>query len=312
MVSCDISKNMSDNFLDMLVFVRVVQAGSLSGAARELNFSLTVISRKLSRLEERLGVRLINRTTRSLALTDEGARFYDRCVQILAEIDDAETEASSGRDTATGLLKVTSTFAFGIRWIAPLLREFQELHPGLLVHLDTDDSLTNIVEGGYDLAIRFGSLADSSLIARQIAPNRRVICGAPAYLDRRGRPQAIEDLVRHEVIAFGERPNNHWTFADGRSVNVIGRLTTNNGELAHRWALSGAGLVLKSIWDVRDDVDAGRLEVVMPDLNLAAAPIHAIFPHSRLAAAKVRLCVDFLVGRLKSSHASQGPCSTPS
>jgi DNA-binding transcriptional LysR family regulator len=263
-----------------------------------------VVSRKLSRLEERLGVRLINRTTRSLALTDEGARFYDRCVQILAEIDDAETEASSGRDTATGVLKVTSTFAFGIRWIAPLLSEFQEMHPGLLVHLDTDDSLTNIVGGGYDLAIRFGALADSSLVARQIAPNRRVICAAPAYLDRRGRPETIEDLIRHEVIAFGEPPNNHWTFADGRSVNVMGRLTTNNGELAHRWALSGAGLVLKSIWDVYDDIERGKLEIVLPDVHLAAAPIHVVFPHSRLAAAKVRLCIEFLASRLKSSNAS--------
>lgn len=293
---------MSDNFLDMLVFVRVVQAGSLSGAARELNFSLTVISRKLSRLEERLGVRLINRTTRSLALTVEGARFYDRCVQILAEIDDAETEASSGKDTATGMLKVTSTFAFGIRWIAPLLREFQELHPGLLVHLDTDDSLKNIVEGGYDIAIRFGALSDSSLIARQIAPNRRVICGAPAYLDRRGRPETIEDLIRHDVVSFGEPPNTHWTFADGRSANVMGRLTTNNGELAHRWALSGAGLVLKSIWDVQDDVENGKLEIVLPRFDLAAAPIHVVFPHSRLAAAKVRLCIEFLASRLKSAH----------
>ncbi len=303
-VSCDISKNMSDNFLDMLVFVRVVQAGSLSGAARELNFSLAVVSRKLSRLEERLGVRLINRTTRSLALTDEGARFYDRCIQILAEIDDAETEASSGRDTATGVLKVTSTFAFGIRWIAPLLSEFQDMHPGLLVHLDTDDSLTNIVEGGYDLAIRFGALADSSLVARQIAPNRRVICGAPAYLDRRGRPETIEDLIRHEVIAFGEPPNTHWTFADGRSVNVMGRLTTNNGELAHRWALSGAGLVLKSIWDVYDDIESGKLEIILPDVHLAAAPIHVVFPHTRLAAAKVRLCIEFLANRLKPSKAA--------
>ncbi|MBB2908498.1 DNA-binding transcriptional LysR family regulator [Rhizobium sp. RAS22] len=295
---------MSDNFLDMLVFVRVIQAGSLSGAARELNFSLTVISRKLSRLEERLGVRLINRTTRSLALTDEGARFYDRCVHILAEIDDAETEASSGKNTATGLLKVTSTFAFGIRWIAPLLREFHELHPGLHVHLDTNDGLTNIVEGGYDLAIRFGALADSSLVARQIAPNRRVICGAPAYLDRRGRLETIEDLIRHEVIAFGQPPNNHWTFADGRSVNVSGKLTTNNGELAHRWALSGAGLVLKSIWDVHDDIESGKLEIVLPQLHLAAAPIHVVFPHTRLAAAKVRLCIDFLASRLKSTNST--------
>lgn len=295
---------MSDNFLDMLVFARVVQAGSLSGAARELSFSLTVVSRKLARLEERLGVRLINRTTRSLALTDEGARFHDRCVKILAEIDDAEIEASSGKDTATGILRVTSTFAFGIRWIAPILQEFQELHAGLLVHLDADDSLANIIEGGYDLAIRFGALSDSSLIARQIAPNRRVICASPAYLEKRGRPRSIDDLLKHDAISFGDPPNTHWTFADGRSINVLGKLTTNNGELAHRWALAGAGLVLKSIWDVEDDIRGGRLEVVLPQESLAAAPIHVVFPHSRLAAAKVRLCIDFLAMKLKSTRVS--------
>jgi DNA-binding transcriptional LysR family regulator len=290
---------MSDNFLDMLVLVRVVQAGSLSGAARELNFSLTVVSRKLSRLEERLGVRLINRTTRSLTLTEEGSRFYDRCVRILAEIDDAETEAASGRDTASGMLKVTSTFAFGCRWLAPLLHEFRQAHPGLHVHLDTNDGVVNIVEGGHDLAIRFGALSDSSLIARQLAPNRRVICAAPQYLDRCGRPQTMEDLLQHDVVTFGDPPNTHWTFADGRSINVSGDLSSNNGELAHRWALAEAGLILKSIWDVQDDIRSGRLEIVLPDLKLPAAPIQAVYPHSRLAAAKVRLCVDFLAARLR-------------
>ncbi|MGO4352328.1 LysR family transcriptional regulator [Rhizobium sp. RAF36] len=296
---------MSDNFLDMLVFVRVVQAKSLSGAARELNFSLTVVSRKLSRLEERLGVRLVNRTTRSLALTEEGARFYERCVQILAEIDDAETDASSGSDRASGVLKVTSTFAFGCRWLAPILWDFQQAHPDLHVHLDTNDGVENIVDAGYDLAIRFGSLSDSSLIARQIAPNRRVICAAPAYLDRRGRPQTVDDLPGHDIVAFGEPPNTHWAFADGRSANVTSSLTTNNGELAHRWALSGAGLVLKSIWDVRDDIDSGRLEVVLPEARLAAAPIHAVFPHSRLAAAKVRLCIDYLSVTLRKAFRAE-------
>lgn len=283
----------------MLIFVRVTQAGSLSRAARELGFSLTVVSRKLSRLEERLGVRLVNRTTRSLTLTEEGSRFYDRSVRILAEIEDAETEATSGRDTAIGTLRVTATFAFGIRWLAPLLAEFQQSHPTLNVRLDTADGLVNIVEEGYDLAIRFGALSDSSLIARQLAPNRRVICASPAYLDRSGRPSSIEDLVNHEAVSFGDPPSTHWTFDDGRSVNVCSRLGSNNGELAHRWALEGRGLILKSIWDVEDDVASGKLEIVLPDQKLPAAPIHAVFPHNRLAAAKVRLCVDFLAARLK-------------
>lgn len=227
-------------------------------------------------------------------------------MQILAEIEDAETEASSGSNTAAGLLRVTSTFAFGIRWIAPLLQQFQEQNPDLHVHLDTDDSVTNIIDGGYDLAIRFGALSDSSLIARQIAPNRRVICASPAYLERRGRPSSIDDLLLHDVISFGDPPNSHWTFADGRSINVKGKLSTNNGELAHRWALSGAGLVLKSIWDVEDDIRGGRLDVVLPGASLAAAPIHVVLPHSRLAAAKVRLCVDFLAAGLKSVQLATG------
>jgi DNA-binding transcriptional LysR family regulator len=290
---------MADNLFDMLVFVRVVEAGSLSGAARELRLSLAVISRKLARLERRLGVRLANRTTRALTLTEEGAAFHARCIRILADIDEAEMEVTRGKEAAIGLLRVTSTFAFGRRWLAPLLQQFQSRHPELQVHLDTSDTLTHIVEGGYDLAIRFGSLADSSLIARRLAPNVRVICAAPSYLDQYGRPQAIEDLLDHNCIAFGDPLLDHWTFADGRTVHVRGSLTANNGELAHVWAVQGAGLVLKSIWDVRDDIEAGRLEIVLPQNTLPASPIHAIFPHNRLAAAKVRLCVDFLAESLK-------------
>lgn len=291
---------MADTLFDMQVFIRVVAAGNLSGAARGLRLSLAVVSRSLARLEERLGVRLANRTTRTLTLTEEGARFHARCARILAEIADAEMEATSGRDTAAGVLRVTSSFAFSSRWLAPLLREFQALHPGLHVHLDTTDMVTNIVESGYDLAIRFGALADSSLIARQLAPNIRAICAAPSYLDRRGRPKTIEDLLEHDCITFGDPPLDHWTFSDGRSVHVSGPLSTNNGELAHRWALEGAGLTLKSIWDTSGDIEAGRLEIVLPKARFPAAPIHAVFPHNRLTAAKVRLCVEFLAARLKA------------
>ncbi|TWB54509.1 LysR family transcriptional regulator [Nitrospirillum viridazoti] len=289
---------MADTFSDMATFVRVVEAGSLSAAARELGQSLAVISRRVSGLEERLGVRLLNRTTRTLALTEEGAAYHARCVRILAEVEEAEMEATKGRHTATGLLRLTSTVAFS-RHLAPLLQEFQALHPGLQVHLHAADTLFNIIDNGFDLAIRFGALADSSLIARQLAPNRRVICGAPAYLDRRGRPQAPEDLLGHDCLLFGDPPPDQWTFADGRSVRVRGPLSSNDGERAHAWARTGAGLVLKSIWDVHEDIAAGRLEVVLPHLPLPAAPLHAVYPHSRHAAAKVRLCVDFLADRLR-------------
>lgn len=290
---------MADNLFDMVVFVRVIAAGSLSGAARDLNLSLAVISRKLARLEERLGVRLINRTTRRLMLTEEGAAYHARCVRILADIDEAEMEVSRGQDKATGLLRVTSTVAFGRRSLAPLLKEFQAGHPDLQIYLDASDAVVNIIDGGYDLAVRFGALADSSLIARQLAPNKRVVCGSPDYLAQRGRPQSIEDLLRHDCIVYGDPPFDHWNFANGQTARVRGFLSCNDGELAHAWALQGAGLVLKSIWDVQDDIHTGTLEIVLQNLPLPAAPIHAVYPHSKHAAAKIRLCVAFLAERLK-------------
>lgn len=289
---------MADNLLDMAVFVRIVAAGSLSAAARELGLSLTVVSRRLARLEDRLGIRLLNRTTRTTALTEEGAAFHGRCVRILADIEDAEHEASQRRRTASGLLRITATVAFSRRRLAGLLHDFQTRNPGLRIHLDATDTIVNLVDGGFDLAIRIGALPDSSLIARQIAPSRRVIIASPAYLDARGRPRTIEDLVDHDAVGLGDPPANEWTFADGRSVRVHGPFTSNAGELTHQFALEGGGLAIKSIWDVEDDIAAGRLEIVLPDMPLPASTIHAVYPHSRHAAAKVRLCVAYLAERL--------------
>ncbi|MBS0363145.1 MAG: LysR family transcriptional regulator [Proteobacteria bacterium] len=294
---------MADSLFEMRVFVRVVERGSLSAAARDLNLSLAVTSRTLARLEARLGVRLANRTTRRLSLTEEGQVFNQRCVAILADVEDAERDVARRRNEPAGLLRVTSTFAFGRRWLAGLLAEFQALYPQVQVRLETSDRLADLLEGGFDLAVRVGALADSSLIARQLAPNVRVICGSPDYLDRRGRPQAPDDLLGHQCILYGDPPSGHWTFADGAEVRVGGDLSCNDGDLAHTWALQGRGLALKSIWDVADDLAAGRLEVVLAKHRLPAAPIHAVYPTNRHLAARVRLCVDFLADRLKQQGA---------
>lgn len=290
---------MADNLTDMTAFVRIAETGSLSAAAAELDQSLAVISRRLARLEERLGVRLINRTTRQLSLTDEGVAFHQRCARILSDIEEAEAEVMRGREVAVGLLRITSTFAFARRKLAPLLHAFEAQHPGLRVHLDASDRIVNLVDEGFDVAIRFGAMTDSSLIARALAPNAYVMCAAPAYLDRRGRPGEIDDLLSHECILFGSPPSARWTFEDGSSVKVQGDLTTNDGDLAHVWALEGAGIVLKSIWDVYDDIHEGRLEIVLPAMRPPASPLHAVFPHSRLAAARVRLVLDFLTRELR-------------
>jgi DNA-binding transcriptional LysR family regulator len=175
------------------------------------------------------------------------------------------------------------------------------------VELEVSDSVVNLLEGAYDMAIRFGALADSRLVARTLVPDFRVICAAPSYLDRRGRPHGVEDLLSHDCILYGAPPLDHWTFVDGRAVHMKATLTTNDGELAHVWALQGGGLVLKSFWDVHEDIEAGRLEVVLPRVRLPASAIHAVYPHSRLVASKVRLCVEFLRAKLQRQWAAWRP-----
>ncbi|WP_395847027.1 LysR family transcriptional regulator [Cystobacter fuscus] len=301
---------MIDSLLDVTVFTRVVSAGSLSAAARELGMSLAVVSKRLARLEERLGVRLVNRTTRSLNLTEEGAEFHERCVRVLGEIGEAEEKVRSLRHGASGLLKVTATAAFARRHLGRLIPRFLERYPDIRVQLDVSDSVVGLVESGYDVAIRFGALPDSGLIARRLAPNHRVVCGAPAYFASKGRPQRPADLKNHDCIAFGNPPNQDWQFegpgGETTTARVAGPLVTNNGEVAHEWALEGAGLVLKSIWDVGADLEAGRLEVALPGYRVPAAPLHAIYPHTRGVAAKVKVFIDFLGGELRAAYRWDG------
>ena len=281
---------MSDHLSELRSFAAILDTGSIAGAARRLGVSAAVVSRRLARLERRLGTRLIQRTTRSLTPTDAGAAFHVRCARILAELTDAEDEAASGSRTVAGTLRVTSTVAFARR-LAPLLKEFQNEHPALHVQLHASDAVMPLVEGGFDLAVRFGALSDSSLIARPLAANRRVICATPEYLARRGWPRSPADLSAHDCVRMGDPPQSHWRFADGTSIPVSGPLASSDGDIAHQWALQGAGLVLKSIWDVHEDVAAGRLEVVLPEHPLPASPVHAVYPHRRFSPAKLRLCI---------------------
>lgn len=290
---------MPDNCLEMRTFVQIVESGSLAAAARALRLSTAVVSRRLSALERRLSTRLVQRTTRSLSLTDEGARYLHRCEQILADIETAEAEVMGETRSAAGRLRLTTTVAFAER-IAPLLERFAAMHSELSIHLHASDARANLVEEGIDVAVRFGALADSNLVARRLAPNRRVICGAPAYLAEHGRPQTIDELKRHECIVMGDPPRTEWMFADGRSVRVAGRLSCSEGRTAHRWAIAGAGLVCKSIWDVAEDVAAGRLETVLDDCPMPGADIHALYAHRRYLAPRVRLCLDFLETELAS------------
>ncbi|MEM5340010.1 LysR family transcriptional regulator [Paraburkholderia azotifigens] len=295
---------MSDTRIDslpaLIAFARVVSAGSLSAAARDMDLPLSVISKRLAQLEKSVGVRLIQRTTRRQTLTEEGALFHARVVRILDEIEQAEELLSQRRQEVSGLLRVTAPGQLGRQKIAPLIADFQRLHPQLAVQLELTDAVVDLVEGGLDLAIRFGSLADSSLIARPLAPNFRVLCASPAYLKQHGTPKHPHDLMAHRCILIGDQRRAEWRFEGDESiaVRVDAAIVTNDGEAAHLFALADAGIAVKSIWDVGDDILAGKLRRVLPQHSMSAAPLHAIYPHSQHLAPRVRAFVDFLRERL--------------
>ncbi|AUX45031.1 LysR family transcriptional regulator [Sorangium cellulosum] len=287
---------------DMRLFVCAVGSGSLSAAGRELGFSPAVASKRLSRLEAALGVRLLQRSSRRLALTGEGATYYERCAAILADVDEAALAVSAGQAEARGRLHVSAPVDLGRQWIGPAAADFAAAHPELAVRVSLSDRLVDLFEAGVDVAVRLGALDDSRLVSRRLAGNRRVVCAAPAYLERRGSPRTLAELADHTCIVL-ERPGMRplsWTFRTERgleAVRVGGRLAADSGDLVRDWALAGHGLAFKSIWDVAADLAAGRLVPLLTDLPAPASAVHAITPSRRFVPARVRLFVDFLQRR---------------
>ncbi|OHC77412.1 MAG: hypothetical protein A3B62_06745 [Rhodospirillales bacterium RIFCSPLOWO2_01_FULL_65_14] len=289
---------MSNTFQEMEVFSKVVAAGSLSAAARELGLSPALISRRLAGLEARLGVRLINRTTRSLRLTDEGAGYYDTCTRVLAEIEEADAAVSAGRVEPQGALKVAMPASFGHQHLAPLIPEFASRYPQVRLALSLSDRNVNVIEEGFDLAIRIAHLEDSSLAARRLAPNRRVVCASPAYLERHGTPRTPQDLAQHNCLTANDFVMN-WDYKepDGRpgSVRVSGRYACDNWEVLREWALAGMGVALKSTWDVYRHIEDGSLVSVCPGYTFGSdVAIYAVYPHRRFLPAKTRVFIEFL------------------
>ncbi|EEC33258.1 transcriptional regulator, LysR family [Burkholderia pseudomallei 576] len=285
-----------DDLPALATFARIVAAGSLSAAARELDLSLSVVSKRLAQLETRLGVRLLQRTTRQQTLTDEGALFHAQVVRILAEIEQAESLMRERRGTVSGALRITAPGELGRRRIAPIVAAFQRQHPQVTVQMQLTDAVVDLIAHDVDVAVRIGMLADSSLIARELAPNYRVLCASPAYLAEHGMPAQPADLCAHRCIVLGEQPRVEWRF-DGShpaAVEVSAAFLTNDGGAARTLALEGAGIALKSIWDVGPDLAAGRLRRVLPECASSAAPLHAVYPSGRHLALRVRTFVDYL------------------
>ncbi len=289
---------MADALAEMSIFSRVVGTGSLSAAARELGLSTAVVSRRLAALEARLGVRLINRTTRSLHLTDEGATYYENCARLLSEIEEANAAVSAGRVEPRGPLKIALPASFGHLHVAPLVPRFAARYPNVQLLLSLSDRTVNVIEEGFDLAVRIAKLADSSLAARRLAPNHRVVCASPDYLRRHGRPATPEDLGGHNCLTTSDLSMS-WDYVDPEgdpgSVRVNGNHACDNWEVLREWAIAGLGIALKSTWDVREQLENGTLVSLFPaytfDNDVA---IYAVYPHRRLLPAKTRAFIEFL------------------
>jgi DNA-binding transcriptional LysR family regulator len=291
-----------DHLAAMAVFARVVEAGSFSGAAESLGLSKSAVSKHVARLEERLAVRLLNRTTRRLSLTEAGTAVYEPCRQLVADADAAEAAVSHLASAPRGRLRINVPMSFGQRHVAPALPDFMARYPELTVDLQLNDRTVDLVEEGYDMAVRIGELPDSSLLARRLAPLNRVVAAAPGYLDRAGRPAHPRELRQHTCLLYSYLSSGReWRFRgpDGEvRVPVGGPLEANNGDALLAAAREGAGLVMLPTFLAGDDVRAGALEPVLTDWTREpGGAVSAVFPPGRKLSPKVRVFVDFLAER---------------
>jgi DNA-binding transcriptional LysR family regulator len=289
-----------DRLAALQVFAQVVESGSFAKAAERLNLSTSAASRQVAELEAHLQARLLNRTTRRVSLTESGRAFYERSVQLLADLEEAEQEAARAAVVPRGTIRLTTSVNFGVRHLAPAIAAFAARHPEVRFDVSLSDRIVDLVEEGFDLAIRIGGPGSENLVARKLGETRVVPCAAPAYLAARGAPRVPEDLERHNCFTYEYvTPRNLWRFRDPsgreRAVRVSGSLHSNNGDLLAEAAARGAGIVFEPAFIVGPDVRAGRLVPLLQDFEPAPIPIYAVYPSRKHLSAKVRLFVDFLL-----------------
>jgi DNA-binding transcriptional LysR family regulator len=288
-------------------FVAVATKGSLTAAAQAEGVAPAVIGRRIDGLEARLGVKLLVRTTRRITLTHEGSAFVEDCQRLLADLANAEASVTAGGVKASGYLRVTAPAGFGRRHVAPLVPAFLAAHPDVHLSLNLSDRLADIVNEGFDCAVRVGDLPDSSLISVRLADNRRLCVAAPEYLRRAGTPQQPSDLLRHECLLLSSDASQTrgWAFTvDSEVVHLrpAGRLDCSDGQVLHDWCVAGLGLAWRSTWEVDDEIAAGRLVSVLDAFAAPPNGIFAVFPHAKHLPLRVRLWIDFL----KHSYAQPG------
>lgn len=288
-----------DTLTAMKVFCSVVENDSLAGASRTLNVSPSVVSKQLSGLEDRLGVRLLNRTTRRVSLTEVGSAYYERCKRILADVDEAEIAVSQAHSAPRGLLKVTAPTTFAHRHVAPHLPEFLDRYPEVEVQLLVNDRVVDLVDEGIDLAIRIAQLKDSSLIARKLAVNHRMIVASPDYVEKWGKPETPDQLGDHSLITYAPgNPINDWHFMVDNQQKILrakGTLAMNNGDSVLQTVLAGGGLAMLAAFMAGEHVKTGKLVTLLDEYVREDVPIYAVYPSGRHLSPKVRAFVDFLV-----------------
>ena len=288
-----------EDLVSMALFASVVQHRSFSAAARELGLVKSAVSKRVSLLEDRLGVRLLMRTTRKLALTEDGARYYEHCAALLAAADAAEEAVAGASTTVTGKLRVNAPVSFSQRFLADAVARFLDKHPSVEIELTATDQFVDVVEGGFDVVIRITRLTDSSLIARRLSADRLVVCGSPAYLDRHGRPETPTDLVGHNCLHYTLVPQaGEWRFRDAAKqpfvVPVSSNFKTSDGATLCCAALAGLGLAVTPLFLVARDVRDGRLELVLEGARKAEIGIYAMFASRRQLPVRTKALIDHL------------------
>lgn len=292
-------------------FVLIARHGNLSAAARALDLTPPAATKRLAQMEDRLGVRLVNRTTRSISLTNEGETYLLHATRILAQVREMEDDVSSSSAVPRGILRVNATLGFGRTTIAPLVSEFARRYPLVTVQLDVTDRPIDLVESSFDLAIRFGSLPDKRLNARRIMSNRRFLCASPVYLERYGTPASLADLADHRCIIHRQNDDAYgiWRFTHREQTEIVkvdGVLSSNDGDIVLGWALDGHGILIRSEWDLAKYLESGRLRVVLPDFVLPSADLFVYYSNRRNQTARARAFIDFLVDQF---HESKTPAA---
>ncbi len=303
-------------FSDIEIFALIVKLGNMAAAAQELGVTPPVVTRRLAQLEQRLGVRLLNRTTRKISLTPEGETYLMEGVRLMDELNALEGRLGIGSTQPQGTLRIAATLGFGRTYVAPALSRFIRQFPDIEVQLHLSDRPVNLVDQGFDLMVRFGDLTDSRLTARLLANNRRVLCATPGYLRDNGTPNQPRDLGKHSCIFIreGDETFGTWHLRHGDAnewVKVRSHLSTNDGTSALGWALDGQGILVRSQWEVASLLQSGQLKPVLPEWSLPAADIHLVFQASQQTPAKVRVLVDWLLTDFKPHRALRKGLSGP-